>query len=73
MPTDFYRYEIRKSKKRRVCQVCSKVINKGAHYYYSRERKNGVFQRKTLCLEHGALARGEHERLPEEQPQGVVF
>lgn len=54
MPSDFHRFEFRRSKKRRICCLCSKVIPKGQEYYSSATREGGVFVARATCIACGA-------------------
>lgn len=55
MPKNFSRYELRRSKTKRICQDCSVIIRKKQSYYRGVERENGVFTVTVLCCRCGAL------------------
>lgn len=64
MPGDFHRWEFRRSKRRRLCNKCSKVIPKGQEYYSGVTREEGQFRTTALCIPCGALREEELENKP---------
>ena len=53
MPKDFERYEIRRTKLRRRCSKCSKIMSKGTEYCRYIKRTGDSFKVETLCLACG--------------------
>lgn len=53
MPSNFYHYEIRKTKRSRRCSRCSKILRKKTEYYRAIWRQNGKFEYLVLCLSCG--------------------
>lgn len=64
MPKDFYRYTLRKTKIRRRCERCSKVIHKKQTYYRGVGRFDGRFTVQIMCCACGAdeVQRQEEEK-----------
>jgi RNase P subunit RPR2 len=61
MPGNFYTFEVRKTKIKRICQECSTIIRKKQSYYRGVGRKNGTFNVKILCCSCGAKEQSEME------------
>jgi hypothetical protein len=64
MPKDFHSYTVRKTKIRRRCENCSKIIPKKQSYYRGVGRSKGQFTVHILCCQCGAqeLQRKEEEK-----------
>ena len=71
MPSPFYRYDLRRSKIRRRCDHCSKIIPKRQTYYRGAGRANGVFSVQVLCCACGSAV--EQQRKEDEQPEETSF
>ena len=61
MPGNFYTFEVRKTKIKRICQKCSTIIRKKQSYYRGVGRENGTFDVKILCCSCGAGEQSERE------------
>lgn len=68
MPKNFHRWEFRRSKCRRRCQRCSKIIPRGQEYFSSVTREEGQFIAKALCIACGA--KQEEKR---DEPENGTF
>lgn len=61
MPSPFHRFEIRRTKIKRRCSYCSKIIQKKQTYYRSVSRKHGAFTTTILCCQCGAAKEMEND------------
>jgi hypothetical protein len=64
MPSNFHSYTVRKTKIRRRCEHCSKIIPKKQSYFRGVGRSEGQFTVQILCCQCGAqeLQRKEEEK-----------
>lgn len=70
MPKDYYRFELRRTKIKRRCGNCSKIIVKKQTYYRGVGRSNGVFSVQVLCCACGAEEQHRKEEISDKNQQG---
>ena len=73
MPKNFFHIEFRRTKKRRVCSECSKVILKGDKYAWTVGRSMGNFQYAAICESCGRCLKEQQETSPPKPNTGLVF